>query len=646
MIAKDFFKIIKKFSLDKGLSIEEGFPLWAISTFYPRLNEDEIYECVRGLDVNDDSIDAFFEDTSNKELVFFQFKSVKSEKSFSTTKKQDLAYFYNVNKNLKNTTYIDNHKNSRIREIAERYAICRKKKYTVRMIFAALGGKLENESIIDSFNEADDVTFEYFGIDHLIKKYKEYESLLSLEKLGEFTLTIKFNSDNQVIQTKIGSHRTLVSILTADELIRLREEHGFKLFDKNIRYSLGENKVNKQIIDTATSAQELFYFYNNGITITCEGFRYHSNTGKIHVTLPQIINGAQTVDSIYSAYKKMLSKAVRKCGDEKVAQQEVYKDFSRLKVMFRLIKSEKNETVFEKGVIEYNNTQNSVKSRDFYSNKKEQLALQKAFSEEGYFYEIKRGERKYITNHKHFVLGQKLQDFQHKTENLHIEKLVSLYQAYLGKPSSKDVGAKYILDNEDDVYGEIFDDDTPSKVKELILAYELYDIIERESKNYSKLIKLIMTDNDYQSIKSVIENSLIFNSQDAKDVSDDTIFQQKKIRLYERIKKNVIFTESKYFILALMASILVECDYINSIIDNQRYNDKEFIKKRIVKAWLPKILKMLVVTYNEAYKLESLSTKTFLLRHRSFEKCHQRLEELPYDEDKEMKELFPIDYQW
>ncbi len=460
MTNKEFFKIVKSFSSERNLSIEEGFPLWVLTIFYPNFNDDSLYECIRGLENNDESVDAFVKDTSKKELVFFQFKSTKSEKNISATRKSDLSYLYDIVNKLDNHEYIDRHKNDRIQEISVEYAIAKKKRYNIRMIFADLGGKLADVSILDSYNH-DNISYKYVGFSELCEKYEEYDSLVNLTKPEELTLNLHYIDNPEIIETTLGYHKTLISILTGNELVKLRDKFRYKLFDKNIRFSLGQTKVNKQIIKSATDEPEKFYFYNNGITITCKGFKCIKQ--KIRVEYPQVINGAQTVDSIYIAYKKLERTLTRKFGDKQKAKEEADNRFKKIKIMFRLIRSVADKSDFEDKVIEYNNTQSPIKIRDFCSNKKEQIELQKAFAKEGYFYEIKRGERAYISSANkdniHTKLGVKLKDFTHKNEKLDIEILASLYQAFRGKPASGEVGAKYILNLENDDYREIFNED-------------------------------------------------------------------------------------------------------------------------------------------------------------------------------------------
>ncbi|GAH80367.1 unnamed protein product, partial [marine sediment metagenome] len=59
--------------------------------------------------------------------------------------------------------------------------------------------------------------------------------------------------------------------------MRLRKRFKYKLFDKNLRFSLGKNSTNNKIIQTAKEEKPNFYFYNNGITITSTSFKYKKN---------------------------------------------------------------------------------------------------------------------------------------------------------------------------------------------------------------------------------------------------------------------------------------------------------------------------------------------------------------------------------
>src|SRR5690606_1239399 len=91
------------------------------------------------------------------------------------------------------------------------------------------------------------------------------------------------------------------------DLIRTDDGRSIKrhLFDDNLRVLLGANGgFNASIIATATSNDShLFWYLNNGITITCRNYSYnkgHANP-KIRIEDFQIVNGAQTSHSLLEA---------------------------------------------------------------------------------------------------------------------------------------------------------------------------------------------------------------------------------------------------------------------------------------------------------------------------------------------------------
>ncbi|MCP3680651.1 MAG: hypothetical protein GY782_10525 [Gammaproteobacteria bacterium] len=100
--------------------------------------------------------------------------------------------------------------------------------------------------------------------------------------------------------------------------MRMRKKHKLALFSANVRYSLGKNKrINASLIETAKQSPDDFYYLNNGITITCDEFKSKESANtegnfNVCVTKAQIINGAQTVNSIYMAFEEALNEKKRK----------------------------------------------------------------------------------------------------------------------------------------------------------------------------------------------------------------------------------------------------------------------------------------------------------------------------------------------
>jgi AIPR protein len=645
---KEFFKIINKGCRKYGDDITDTFPLWVLEITYSFLTEDDLDKAVYGLTGNDESIDAFFINESTKDIYFVQCKSAINERNLKVCKKEWLSYLYDIPNKLENEEYIEQHKNTRVQEIASDYAVYKKKGYNLNFAFFHLG-HIADYKILDSYNTEITKSFEYYGFEEIKDLYFEHESRLSLTEPEFFNLNITYSNKAEIIDQKIGGHYTLISVLTGDEIIRLREDYKYKLFDKNVRYNLGLNKINKTIIQSATESKNDFYFLNNGLTITSLKFKKKDAT-TIRVERPQIINGAQTVDSIYAAYLKRFNKLKRVQRDVDHAKKKALEEFKDLKVMFRIIQTHLDEKDFEMNVIKCNNTQNAVQVRDFYSNNPEQIELQEQFATLGIFYEIKRGERNYIKKNPHNRLKKKLSEFEFNKENLDIEKLASLLRAYHLEPGAKEVGAKNIL-NDDDAYQMLFGssiaDITIEKVKEMTLAYNIFSVLEDESKRLNRLLKLLLHIDDrpkeFYKIKTLICESLVLNDVIKSKFTDFDTYNQNNERNKKLIRKFSCFTQGKYFALAIFRLILEECSYDSSILKTELYRDKEFIKDKIVKAWLPTVLsKLLVKEFDRAAESDGISMAAFFLRPKSFSNIWEMFEQFDAEENQEFTDIFPL----
>ncbi len=169
----------------------------------------------------------------------------------------------------------------------------------------------------------------------------------------------------------------------------LYDKFGERLLEQNVRTFLQfRGSVNKGIKNTIQNQPEMFFAYNNGLTVTAEYVETDKKREKIKsVTNLQIVNGGQTTASIFTAMKK-----------EKAELSNVY-----VQVKLTVIPSDKVDVVVPR-ISEYANTQNKVSAADFFSNHPFHLRLEEfsrrlwAPSPEGglrethWFYERARGQ--------------------------------------------------------------------------------------------------------------------------------------------------------------------------------------------------------------------------------------------------------------
>ena len=151
---------------------------------------------------------------------------------------------------------------------------------------------------------------------------------------------------------ELGGKRNVYSgFVSGSEIAELYKPNRLRLFAMNIRDWIGDTSTNKGIVATAENRPEDFLFFNNGISAVATGIDENPESNSIQCRNFSIINGAQTVRSLFKAHSRN-SVALRKA-----------RVFIRVST-FSLGK----EPEFLEEVTRYNNTQNKVAVSDFRSN--------------------------------------------------------------------------------------------------------------------------------------------------------------------------------------------------------------------------------------------------------------------------------------
>lgn len=178
--------------------------------------------------------------------------------------------------------------------------------------------------------------------------------------------------------------KVLVGFVNVNQLIRLVDRYNNnELFEKNVRLFLGTGKdVNQRIIKTITGNESVWFGYmNNGVSITADDVRVDRPPikGKVRVRLTamQIINGCQTVNSLYHA---------KYSPDLKDRFQ------GNSNVMVRIYQIDPANKDFHDALIIATNSQNAIRPEDLLSNDANQRTIQQLYQEYGIGYERKEGE--------------------------------------------------------------------------------------------------------------------------------------------------------------------------------------------------------------------------------------------------------------
>lgn len=407
----------------------------------------------------DRGVDAVFvDDRDGKNSVhIFQFKYVnsfeKTKNNFPGNEIDKLVSFFNdlldENKGMENTcnTLLWN-------KVKEIWIALNRSNPSIEVHFCGNQKELaphEQERAEQSIGK-----YKYFNIHH-----HSLDSIISFfieQKRPEINNQLSV-VDKDYFDRTDGSIRGLICTVEANEIVRIISDPddpkkvNFNIFNDNVRiYLTRTNKINQRIIETALSEKNvLFWYLNNGITITCDSFSYPKGKRAPIVELKniQIVNGGQTSNALFEAYN---------IDSEKL---------NDVLVLLRIIETKSQNVSLS--IAESTNSQTPIKSRDLRSNDETQKKLEEAFLELGLFYERKSNQ------------------YQGKPKESRIDALTAgqAYLAYvldLPEVGKKDRGRIF-----SDLYDSIFSDNL--QVEDLLIPFRLLEEIDQIKKGVQRSIR-------------------------------------------------------------------------------------------------------------------------------------------------------------
>ncbi|HCJ8466559.1 TPA: AIPR family protein [Escherichia coli] len=564
--------------------ISQAFPKYILDMYFDQ-NEDEIIESLRGLGSNDEGLDAFFVDDEKKIIYLIQFKSRKNfdENYRKNAEKEWFTTLDQISTKFNRKEFYS--KNKRIMEI---YHLCNEdyKDYEMKKQIYHMGN-----CSLEILNNH--YCVEYIGLDEILKKFKLLNEQDSDETPDKIEINIellqnkKINNTNDMVyftpKSRNGKQRsTLIFPLSGEQIINILKK-GSTILERNVRGYLGDNNlVNQGIIKTALTEPEYFYFFNNGISITCDKLEVKGNSKKIILYKPQIINGAQTVNSLYVAYEKKL-KELKKTGNSILAEAEAINFMKQIYVVCKVMESTKSEDAkFAKNLTTYNNRQNKIIPTDFYANYPEQAMLQKGLMKYNINYMIKRG--KYISSYNEGIYKTKIDEMAE----------IIYWRNNLFEKTSKIFREEKEEYNK--IYKEIFGENGTPDINRINAFAESYFLYNKMLENL-RYIKKIFSDlenikekNKEEKEKFVKENvffgKLIKNGRflnefllENKDRQNKDIEKEKNIYL---IDKNILwYIFWNFYKLSLHKE--------NEDIDGQEIYLSEFLNRSLIKKDINKI---------------------------------------------------------
>lgn len=299
-------------------------------------------------------------------------------------------------------------------------------------------------------------------IDYIERKFKRISSYNPLEshynpEEDKISLEVqKVNSTSGNFIRVPKPFESYVFLIKPKTIFQLFEKYGFTLFFRNVRNPLLESDFNREIERTAIDNPAFFWYYNNGLTAISSLLptEIRDEATTIELTGLQIINGAQTVFSIYKAYK-----------DASPTKQEVM-DRETL-ITLRLLQSGGRD--FDLNVTRYTNSQNPVNDRDFHANDEIQIRLQNESFTTKYWYEKRRGEFREIPSDIEVVPNHV---FANAYLAYHLQDPVSVFNNF-HQSTKTGIDLPFVSHtvNKDGLYEVIFNNET--KFEDLLASFQV-----------------------------------------------------------------------------------------------------------------------------------------------------------------------------
>lgn len=549
MTQKDKFNKFTSSSKDffSHENISYVFPRYILYIFH-EMEPEDIEEALRGLGSNDEGIDAFFVNENERKIYLCQFKSRTnfSAENYKEAKKEWFSLLDKSSTLLLQQDFKSN--NNRINEIKDliKYDYAG---YDIEKIFYHMG--FCSESIVDNYP-----SIKYVNQNEILERFvyfyeKDLDDSCAPDSIYlevDLLQNKEINMKNELIfftpKARQGNKvkRSLVFPINGEQVLSLLRQ-GSTILNRNVRGYLGDkNTVNSGIINTALTEPEFFYFFNNGISITCDSLDVkglNNTVKKITLMKPQIINGAQTVSSLEVAYKKK----VREFKNKKIKnpEAEAIEYMKNIHLVCKVMESNKGaDTIFAKNLTTYNNTQNKIKPTDFYSNRPEQIMLKEGLGRYGIDYIVKRGK---------FFEENKSNTFFYK---VNIEKLAEMHHNQSNLFSN--VSNVFNEESEENLkkYIEIFGDNgtyNAEKILNLTETFLIYNLIS-ESITYVKNIfnKIDELKNEKMEVKKEFVNKerRKFNKLTRKAAYLNQIATEDNSSIYiDNVVRNVSIMELK-----------------------------------------------------------------------------------------------------
>ncbi|AKC88058.1 AIPR family protein [Pseudoxanthomonas suwonensis] len=342
------------------------FIRWFLEHIYRLEEVDADDACVDAK--HDKGVDAIYVDDFSETVFIIQAKT--KTKDNSELGDTDLKEFYGTLQQFDSKKKIDEvlaeTKNEKLKQTIVRTGLADKvDAYEVRGAF--ITNALANDdakAIITKLPKID-----LFDADAIASAYIDLEVDGGIKGAYYFDI-----SDSDVIDYDAGGAAARIFLAPALNLLKMDGIVDGRLFEQNVRFALGNTKVNKGLRASIKEKGEHknFPLYHNGINVLCKKIVAESDE-RLEVEDYVVVNGAQSLTSLMAEKSRITED---------------------LKILVKLIET-KGDSALSQAITTKSNNQNAIKARDLKSNHMIQQRLKaevEAISAATVAYEIKQGE--------------------------------------------------------------------------------------------------------------------------------------------------------------------------------------------------------------------------------------------------------------
>ena len=368
---------------------EWALNFWILDKLYS-VEEEIIEENI--IDYNDKGIDCYVWHEDQRDLYLIQNKCYSDGSTLSLDYVQN-DFLVRAIGALENGTY---KRNPELQKIFSKY--CSESDFSVHFRLYVTNDTTITSEITKAINEFnlkhDHYDAKAYGLSDIEKEY--YGEPISEKKNFKFDIitinkgtTLNINPQDYKINQPINAKYIFTPIENLYEMLKKAKSEKYPIFDSNIREYLGATgAVNKGIVRTLNnpSDRKNFFFYNNGVTIIVKKVDAINSQGKapfIRIYNPQIVNGCQTVSTIYETLSGYPESSIK---------TEFADTYVMLKVLEITDDSEDMKKLNDL-IVTYNNSQNSINQKTFAACASEFLRIQREFERKGFLVCIKQSDK-------------------------------------------------------------------------------------------------------------------------------------------------------------------------------------------------------------------------------------------------------------